>query len=97
MRHTQVCPKCNGRRFAVQPKFHIPSHDSSNGTERVPVAAVSTGWKRATLGHFEVWSCLRCGFTEFYAALGDMEAFAERFPDEVRIVDTTPPRSGPHR
>ncbi|MFK7989390.1 MAG: hypothetical protein AB8I08_25465 [Sandaracinaceae bacterium] len=97
MRHTQVCPKCNGRRFAVQPKFSIPSYAYSNGTHVLPAVSVCTGWKRSELGHLEVWSCLKCGFTELYAAIGAMEQVARQFPEEVRIVDRTPPTNGPHR
>jgi predicted nucleic-acid-binding Zn-ribbon protein len=95
MKHSLTCPKCAHRRFAVVPRFDIPSHDSENGTEFIPVVSVRTGSKRVERGHFEVWVCERCGFSEFYAQnLHGLFDVAQRFPGEVLIVAAVeaPPR-----
>ncbi len=90
MKHSQTCPKCAHRRFAVIPKFDIPNQRSSNGTEDVPVVTVGTGWSRLERGHFEVWICERCGLTEWYAVnLHGLFDVAQQHPDDIRIVDGT--------
>ena len=85
----------------MQKQFRIPDHESSNLCHVVPAATCEVGGSfipgRKALGHIELWSCLACGFSEMYSALAGVEALARAHPDQVRIVDTTPPRSGPHR
>ena len=49
-------------------------------------------------GHFETWICLACGRSELFARdCGDVEALAEKYPDQVHIVDAESPKQGPHR
>jgi predicted nucleic-acid-binding Zn-ribbon protein len=50
------------------------------------------------IGRFESWICAACGYTEFYAKdLADVDALASQWPEDVRIVDSTVPRTGPFR
>jgi predicted nucleic-acid-binding Zn-ribbon protein len=73
MKLTQVCPKCSGRRFAVNGEMRIPDHRISNATVSVPAITVSAGdvsmekdaiGDRYVYGHLEAWICLGCGYTE---------------------------------
>ena len=51
------------------------------------MVSVATGSSRVERGHFEVWVCERCGFSEFYAQnLQGLFEIAQRFPGEVMIV-----------
>jgi hypothetical protein len=62
----------------------------------VPVA-VGASWTK-TLGAFETWICLGCGYTELYAHhLAGIEDLAADCPGELRIVDAGPPARGPYR
>jgi predicted nucleic-acid-binding Zn-ribbon protein len=105
MKLTQKCPKCVGQKFAVTDEFRVPDQDSSNMTEPFPAVTINTHrdtqerspWDRKTMGTFETWICLGCGFTELYAkSLGGVEALAAQHPERLRIVDATP-KDGPYR
>jgi predicted nucleic-acid-binding Zn-ribbon protein len=91
MKHTQRCPKCAHRRFAVIPKYDVPYQRSSNRTEVMPAISVDGGFSdRLDLGWFEVWICERCGLTEWYAqGLAGVYELAQQRPDEVQIIDAT--------
>jgi len=107
MQSTQTCPKCSGKKFAVTDEFRHPDQESSNMTRPFPaitiiahrVDQVRTGpWARETLGSFETWICLGCGYTEFYArGIEQVEEIAKRWPERVRIVDAGPAALGPYR
>lgn len=95
MKHTQTCPNCSHRRFAVLREFKIPERDI-NSARDIPVVVLEHGLERRTeLGRFEVWICERCGLTEWYACgLQGLLALAEKYPSEVMIVDGD---QGPYR
>jgi hypothetical protein len=49
-------------------------------------------------GYVEAWICLGCKYMELYALqIEDLEALAEQYPDQLRIVDARPPDHGPYR
>ncbi len=88
MRQTKMCPDCSGRKFAVtvleDSDFHrVPAMPSGSGPH----------------GCFEVWICLRCGYTAFYARNlpVDIERIARQHPDGVRVVDAESGGQGPYR
>ena len=105
MKLTQVCPKCSGRRFAVNGEMRIPDHRISNATVSVPAITVSAGdvsmekdaiGDRYVYGHLEAWICLGCGYTEHYAVgLPNMEQLARAFPHQVTLVDAGAPPGAP--
>jgi predicted nucleic-acid-binding Zn-ribbon protein len=98
MRSTQTCPKCAGKKFAVNSEFRFPDHQSSNGTDALPAITLANGSTRRTLGRFETWICVGCGYTEFYAyGAEDLEALARVHPEHLRIVDAEPRGQGPYR
>lgn len=96
----QVCPKCSGKRFAVNGELRIPDRKSSNVTFSLPAITVSDGDVsvgadsydgRKAFGHLEVWICLGCGYTEHYAVgLPNVEQIARAHPHQVTIVDAGP-------
>jgi predicted nucleic-acid-binding Zn-ribbon protein len=107
---TQTCPKCAGKKFAVTTEFRQPG-GADNDAQRLPAITLvdpdrGSGIKdRITSGRFETWSCVRCGYTEFYAywpidllyRSDDLETLAKQHPDQLRIVDAGPPEKGPYR
>jgi predicted nucleic-acid-binding Zn-ribbon protein len=107
MRATQTCPKCTGRKFAISEEFRQPDHDTPNLTTPFPAITIvahrpaeeRTGHSaRKTVGTFETWICVGCGYTEFYAkGLGDLEALAKQHPDRLRILDAGAIKQGPYR
>jgi len=101
MRSTQTCPKCSGKRFAVSAEFRQPDVDSGNRTlafSAITVVVASRAGHRITLGRLEAWICVGCGYTELYAhGLDGIETIAKQYPDQLRIVDATPPEQGPYR
>ena len=102
MRSTQTCPKCAGKKFAVTPDFLQPHHEFPGNTHPFPpitIALQRESWnkERMTFGRFEVWICVGCGYTEFYAhGIEDIEQIADQYPDQWRIVDAGPAQ-GPYR
>jgi predicted nucleic-acid-binding Zn-ribbon protein len=107
MRSTQTCPKCAGRKFAISEEFRQPDHATPNTTSPFPAITIvahrpaeeRTGpWARKTVGTFETWICVGCGYTEFYAkGLDDIEALAKQHPDRLRILDAGSVKQGPYR
>ena len=108
MRSTQICPKCTGKRFAVQPEFRQPDHDSDTITWPFYAFAIPTGappktgarsnHSRNVFGQFESWTCLECGYTEFYAfGLDKVEEAARKWPHHLRIVGPAEEGQGPYR
>ncbi len=102
MRSTQVCPKCSRKKFLVQPQFHHPQY--ANGAKPLPAATVPVpGQPEREWGSFEAWTCLKCGYTEFYArglpknVEEAVEQWTEEHPGLLRIVDAEPRRQGPYR
>ncbi len=89
MRQTKMCPDCSGRKFAVMAELH----DSDD--RRVPATPWINGWN---LGSFEVWMCLRCGYTALYARNlpQDIEKLAQASPELLRVVDAES-GGGPYR
>ncbi len=51
------------------------------------------------VGYFETWTCLSCGYTEFYARgiPSNIGSIVEKHPDQLRIVDAEQPGHGPYR
>ena len=85
MKHTQKCPKCEGREFAVNTQEIAPINLTTH---------VDGDIKR---GSFEAWICLGCGYSEFYArGLSGIRELAAKAPHQLRIVDATP-KDGPYR
>ena len=100
MRSSQKCPNCARQKFAVTDKFRQPGHRASNDSHVDSAITIQDGvWGMKALGVFETWICLHCGFTEFYARdlPRDIEAIIEDHPDQLRVVDATPPKQGPYR
>jgi predicted nucleic-acid-binding Zn-ribbon protein len=106
MKSTETCPKCSKRKFLVTATWKQPEWHSCNVTQ--PVVAVTLEYEppkttfgsgsRPTLGCFETWICLECGYTEFYArGLAGVEDLAKQHPEQLSIVDATPPEQGPYR
>jgi predicted nucleic-acid-binding Zn-ribbon protein len=93
MRFNEKCPKCEGRVFAVntlaqQPNCYMP------GTWTLSPVTLGSG---QSLGWFETWMCLGCGYTEFYACgLTGVQQLAAQHPGQLRIVDATS-KEGPYR
>ena len=108
MRSTQTCPKCSGKRFAVQPEFRVPdSYPNQDMTWpfrpfTIPTEPPRFGGPSVTnvnfIGQFESWTCLGCGYTEFYAyGLDKIEEAARKWPHHVRIVGPAEEGQGPYR
>ena len=100
MRSTQQCPKCSGQKFAVTEEFKTPHCDSPFRLQSFHPIAVMTrnGNDWEGLGKFSAWICLGCGYTEFYARnLGNVVDLAQKYPDQLRIIDAEPPQRGPFR
>jgi predicted nucleic-acid-binding Zn-ribbon protein len=98
MRFTQKCSKCTGKRFGVIDEFVQPNADYNRPNAFAPVTFQHARDHMRTLGKFEVWICLACGYTEFYAKeLGDVEAVAKQHPDQLRVIDATAPGQGSYR
>jgi predicted nucleic-acid-binding Zn-ribbon protein len=93
MKYSNTCPKCSNRRLAVALSFQQPDFNSSNLAVAVPAITVCVkGWPqdRESHGNLETWTCTRCGYTELYASGAvDFDDLAQRFPDQVRIIDAT--------
>ena len=97
MRSTQTCPECSGKRFLVMPKLQVISQ---RGTGIAHALVVNKGWSGEHSGTFETWTCLGCGYTALYASgidLTRLDELCREFPEQVRVVDATPPKQGPYR
>ncbi len=100
MRTTGTCPKCSGKKIAV---VELRQKDRTEGPAAIPVVGIRlsglqlwSGFKFS--GRFESWICAACGYTELYAKdLGDVDALAAQYPEDVRIVDSAVPVMGPFR
>jgi len=102
MRSTQMCPKCSGKKFAVKAEFRQPHHRGDNITAPFPAITIDvknqTYGDRITSGQFETWICVACGYTEFYASgKENLDKLAQKYPDQLRIIDAGPPEQGPYR
>lgn len=111
MKSNNTCPKCAGKKLAVvkqmrrdhreyeeqRPLHTIPVHVAT-----IPLPDGTIGMDRGlqavwSLGHFESWVCMTCGFTELYAYdIEGLATMAHHYPDWVRIIDAAPER-GPFR
>jgi hypothetical protein len=88
-------------------EFRQPDPISNLAVRPFPTVTINSGPRdRKTAGSFETWTCLGCGYTEFCANEPDtIEALAEQYPDQVRIldpkievdVDAGPSTRGPYR
>jgi predicted nucleic-acid-binding Zn-ribbon protein len=103
MRYSHTCPKCSGKKFAVNAQVRVPEYHTSNVTGPIPgltlcdVSAPGTEGRcqdgRQVVGWIEAWICLRCGYTEHYTyGLGNDEQLAQlvaQYPQLLRIVDAS--------
>ena len=95
MRLDEKCPKCLGRELAVHTNVEQLDRDSVNGARTALPGAVHDPGR--SLGWFETWMCLGCGYTELYArGLTGIRELAAQYPDEWRIVDART-NEGPYR
>jgi predicted nucleic-acid-binding Zn-ribbon protein len=98
MRTTATCPKCSGKKLFVAKLESAGSSEVGyrRGLSTFAIPAVLI--KGTAVGHFESWICAACGYTELYAEdLDKVARLAEKWPDQVRIVDTTNAEGGPFR
>ena len=97
MRTSRRCVKCQCPRLWHVDPVLIPDSDSSNALDLLPAVsraasgAASGGefGKRVVAGRFEMWICVACGYTEWYAhEVNDMLAWLSRNPKAgVRYYD----------
>ena len=89
MKNSLTCPKCQSRKLWRIEKFRT---GPDIGGE-LPVAA----WRRrgvlgTSTGHFDVYICVECGYTEFF-----VEDFGELKPNPKRgfhLIDNSPRQAG---
>lgn len=101
MRRTLKCPKCGGVRIWVIERFRVPS-ESSEGQELavVPHQAEMTRSlfgipRQSPRGHFDLYACDGCGFTELYAR--DLSSLVPDPARGVRLIDSAEDPQGPFR
>lgn len=90
MKRTQICPKCQHRKFLVVRPFQLPNPKYSNSVFEVPVASAprKDEPERDSAGQFEAWVCAACGLTEWYAYdLHELLRGAQAVPGNARLVD----------
>jgi predicted nucleic-acid-binding Zn-ribbon protein len=101
MKNHLRCPKCAGKRIWVIEKYRIPG-ESAEGRE-LPVvphqetarAGLFQALRVAPRGHFDLFVCDGCGYSELWAAgLGDLVEDPAR---GVRLVDMSDVTQGPFR
>lgn len=107
MKATQVCPKCQGRKFFQIESASITDHGSSNCTKQLSLAAAWMptgesgifGDKHDRLyASVEAWVCASCGYTELYTPdLEVLASMAEHGKADVRIVDAGHEDRGAYR
>jgi hypothetical protein len=102
MRATQICPKCQARKFLVIRPFELPNLRPNitlyYQSFAMPLVTLPTEGKLLQEGEFEAWVCASCGLTEWYACA--LEALLEGKTEasaKVRIVDASAPAAGPFR
>jgi predicted nucleic-acid-binding Zn-ribbon protein len=102
MRSTQTCPKCSGRKFAVNEVFR--QAPTPHSTDTRPFRAITIDRAKPhndtylATGYVESWICLGCGYMELYAyQIEHLKALAAEHPDQLRIVDAGAPEQGPYR
>ncbi|MBL9027173.1 MAG: hypothetical protein JNL21_33570 [Myxococcales bacterium] len=101
MRKTLKCPKCSGVRIWVIERFRVPS-DTSEGQELAVVPHQADAERslfsiprQSPRGHFDLYACDGCGFTELYAR--DLSTLVADPARGIRLVDTGEPNKGPFR
>src|SRR5512139_3338064 len=101
MQRSLKCPKCGGVKIWVIERFRVPS-ETAEGQELsvVPHQREMTRGMFAIprispRGHFDLYACDACGFSELYARdLASLDPDPER---GIRLVDATEPQKGPFR
>jgi hypothetical protein len=108
MRDSMRCPNCECRRLWQMHPF-MRRLDDQVSVEQVPVLAVAgqfsvqdfkVSQQRAEAGTFELWICVQCGYTEWYArdvnlALAELARAGRGGVKYHDAADGTPYRSEP--
>jgi len=90
MKHNEKCVKCGCRRLLVIDEVR-EQHEFLMGT----TFHVYNGQnKQGGSGKFQVFVCLQCGYTEWYAY--DLEKLLQKLPADARIIDGNL-STGPYR
>jgi predicted nucleic-acid-binding Zn-ribbon protein len=90
MRNTHTCPKCAGTHIAIAPQFRFSDPDYVN--RLVPLCPITIGvpgWigGKIEVGHFQVYICVQCGYSELYAEqLKGLAELARKYPEQLQIV-----------
>lgn len=99
MKHTQQCPKCEGRRLWVVERFRLPG-EAGPGAE-LPVVThhekggLFTLGRASPVGRFNLWVCATCGFSELWAE--GLEGLRDDPSAGIRLVDQSLDPAGPFR
>jgi len=101
MKRSHQCPKCDGQRLWVIERYRLPS-ETAEGQEMPVVphqADVKPGLfgmpRVSPRGHFDVYVCDGCGYTELYG--GGLDALVPDPTRGIRLIDASVPKKGPFR
>jgi predicted nucleic-acid-binding Zn-ribbon protein len=103
MKNHHRCPKCSGKRIWVIERYRIPDAEVTTGRELTvmphlpnPSASRLFFEKTNPVGHFDLYLCDGCGYSELWAE-GFKGSLSEDLVRGIRLLDTSDANEGPFR
>ena len=103
MKTLHRCPKCSGRRIWIIERYRVPDAEVTTGRELNVVPHVANPnasrlffEKTNPVGHFDLYLCDGCGYSELWAE-GFKGALSHDPSRGIRLLDTSDANEGPFR